>query len=120
MWESIWDQKINMNNVSLNSKWYIARPHRIPPIDNTKIKKVFWASITKMCNEKEGKTLGRRWIQFSNLNGTFNKPNSKEDHDELGPDEILQRCVMEADWLPILAEAHEGIVGGHYTGKATT
>jgi hypothetical protein len=34
-------------------------------------------------------------------------------------DEILRRCVMDAERLLILAEAHEGIVGGHYAGKET-
>jgi hypothetical protein len=38
---------------------------------------------------------------------------------KMGPDEILRRCVMETWYLLILAEAHEGIVRGHYTGKAT-
>jgi hypothetical protein len=38
----------------------------------------------------------------------------------MGPDEILRRCVMEAERLLILAEAHEGIAGGHYVGKPTT
>jgi hypothetical protein len=38
----------------------------------------------------------------------------------MGPDEILRRCVMEAERPLILAEAHEGIVGGHYVGKETT
>ena len=38
----------------------------------------------------------------------------------MGPDEILKRCVMEVDIPLILAEAHEGIAGGHYVGKATT
>jgi hypothetical protein len=37
----------------------------------------------------------------------------------MGPDEILRRCVMEAERPLILAEAHEGIAGGHYAGKAT-
>jgi hypothetical protein len=36
----------------------------------------------------------------------------------MGPDEILRRCVMEAEHPLILAEAHEGITGGHYAGKA--
>jgi hypothetical protein len=35
----------------------------------------------------------------------------------MGLDEILRRCVMEAEQLLILAEAHEGIIGGHYAGK---
>jgi hypothetical protein len=34
-------------------------------------------------------------------------------------DEILRRCVMEENRPLILAEYHEGIVGGHYEGKAT-
>jgi transposase InsO family protein len=39
---------------------------------------------------------------------------------KMGPDEILRRCVMEAERPLILAEAHEGIAGGHYAGKETT
>jgi hypothetical protein len=39
---------------------------------------------------------------------------------KMGPDEILRRCIMEAERPLILAEAHEGITGGHYTGKETT
>jgi hypothetical protein len=38
---------------------------------------------------------------------------------KMGLDEILRRCVMEAERPLILAEAHEGITGGHYAGKAT-
>jgi transposase InsO family protein len=38
---------------------------------------------------------------------------------KMGPNEILRRCVMEAEHPLILAEAHEGITGGHYAGKAT-
>jgi hypothetical protein len=38
---------------------------------------------------------------------------------KMGPDEILRRCVMEEERPLILVEAHEGIVGGHYVGKAT-
>jgi hypothetical protein len=38
----------------------------------------------------------------------------------MGPNEILRRCVMEAERPLILTEAHEGITGGHYVGKATT
>jgi hypothetical protein len=37
----------------------------------------------------------------------------------MGPDEILRRCVMEAEIPLILGEAHEGIEGGHYVGKET-
>jgi hypothetical protein len=37
----------------------------------------------------------------------------------MGPDEILRRCVMEAERPLILTEAHEGIAGGHYAGKET-
>jgi hypothetical protein len=36
---------------------------------------------------------------------------------KMGPDEILRRCVMEAERPLILEEAHEGIAGGHYVGK---
>jgi hypothetical protein len=39
---------------------------------------------------------------------------------KIGPDEILRRCVMEAERPLVLAEAHEGIIGGHYTRKETT
>jgi hypothetical protein len=35
----------------------------------------------------------------------------------MGHAEILRRCVMEAEQPLILAEAHKGIVGGHYVGK---
>jgi hypothetical protein len=38
---------------------------------------------------------------------------------KMGPDEILRRCVMEAERPLILVEAHEGIARGHYAGKAT-
>jgi transposase InsO family protein len=38
---------------------------------------------------------------------------------KMGPDEILRRCVMEEEQPMILMEAHEGIAGGHYTGKET-
>jgi hypothetical protein len=39
---------------------------------------------------------------------------------KMGPDEILRRCVMEEERPLILAEEHEGIIGGHYAGKKTT
>jgi hypothetical protein len=35
----------------------------------------------------------------------------------MGPNEILRRCVMEAERPLILAETHEGIVERHYAGK---
>jgi hypothetical protein len=38
---------------------------------------------------------------------------------KMGPDEILRRCVMEVERPLILADAHEGIIGGHYTRKET-
>ena len=38
----------------------------------------------------------------------------------MGPDEILRRCVMDAERPLILAEAHEGIAEGHYGGKETS
>jgi hypothetical protein len=37
----------------------------------------------------------------------------------MGHDEIIRRRIMEAEHLLILAEANEGITGGHYAGKAT-
>jgi hypothetical protein len=36
---------------------------------------------------------------------------------KIGVDNILRRCVIEHERHIILAKAHEGIVGGHYTGK---
>jgi hypothetical protein len=38
---------------------------------------------------------------------------------KMGPDEILQICVMEVERPLILTKAHEGIAGGHYAGKET-
>jgi hypothetical protein len=38
---------------------------------------------------------------------------------KMGPDDILRRCVMEAERPLILTEAHEGITGGHSAGKVT-
>ena len=37
----------------------------------------------------------------------------------MGPNEILRHCVLEHEKLMILKEAHVGVAGGHYTGKAT-
>jgi len=39
---------------------------------------------------------------------------------KLGPDEILRSYVLEHERLLILTKAHEGVVGGHYVGNATT
>jgi hypothetical protein len=36
---------------------------------------------------------------------------------KMGHDEILRRCVVDVERPFILAESHEGIVGGHYAGK---
>jgi hypothetical protein len=38
---------------------------------------------------------------------------------KMGYDEILRRCIMETERPLIFTEAHEGIAGGHYAGKAT-
>jgi hypothetical protein len=38
----------------------------------------------------------------------------------MGPNEILRRCVMEAEQPLILIESHEGIAEGDYAGKETT
>ena len=38
---------------------------------------------------------------------------------KLGPDEILRRYVLEHEWKRILEEAHAGVTGGHFAGKAT-
>jgi Leu/Phe-tRNA-protein transferase len=37
----------------------------------------------------------------------------------MGAYRILRRCVLEHERPKILAESHEGIVGGHYAGKST-
>lgn len=39
---------------------------------------------------------------------------------KMGQDEILHRYVPEHERQSILTEAHGGVVGGHYVGKATT
>jgi len=38
---------------------------------------------------------------------------------KLGPNEILRRCVVDHEKALILEEAHAGIAGGHYAGRAT-
>jgi hypothetical protein len=38
----------------------------------------------------------------------------------MGVDSILRRSMLEHEIPRILAESHEGIVGGHYAGKANT
>ena len=37
---------------------------------------------------------------------------------KMGSDEILQRYVPKFECTSILAEAHGGVAGGHYAGKA--
>jgi hypothetical protein len=37
---------------------------------------------------------------------------------KMGADKILRRCVLEHERPRILAEAHEGIEGGHYAGQS--
>jgi hypothetical protein len=39
---------------------------------------------------------------------------------KMGVDSILRRCVLEHERPRILAEAHEGNIGGNYAGKAIT
>lgn len=38
----------------------------------------------------------------------------------MGVDEVLRRYVLEHERHAIVAEAHDGVAGGHYAGKATT
>jgi hypothetical protein len=38
----------------------------------------------------------------------------------MGAEIFLRRCVLEHERPRIIVEAHEGITGGHYAGKATT
>jgi hypothetical protein len=37
---------------------------------------------------------------------------------KMGVDNILRRYVLEYEQPRILSEAHEGLAGGHYVGKA--
>ena len=37
----------------------------------------------------------------------------------MGPDEILHLCVLSHEQERVLAEAHAGVVGGHYGGFVT-
>jgi len=37
----------------------------------------------------------------------------------MGAENIFKRCMLEHERPRILAEDHEGIVGGNYVGKAT-
>jgi hypothetical protein len=39
---------------------------------------------------------------------------------KMGTDRILRRCVLEHEWPRVLEDSHEGIVGEHYVGKATS
>jgi hypothetical protein len=39
---------------------------------------------------------------------------------KMGTDSILRICVLEHERTRVLVESHEGIVGGHYAGIATT
>ena len=39
-------------------------------------------------------------------------------HYKLGPEEILRRCVLPHEQGHILKEAHAGVAGGHYGGRA--
>jgi len=38
----------------------------------------------------------------------------------LGPDEILRRCILDHEKASILEEVHRGVARGHYGGKATS
>ena len=38
---------------------------------------------------------------------------------KLGPDEILHRCIFDHERQWVMAEAHAGVSGGNYVGKAT-
>lgn len=39
---------------------------------------------------------------------------------KLGMDDILHRCILDHEKTVVLEEAHGGILGRHYEGKATT
>ena len=69
---------------ALNPKWYISRLGRVAAIDDPEVKNGFRAAISKMYNSEEGKILRRQWVQFASLTGPFNKPDAKEDRDDLG------------------------------------
>ena len=42
-----------------------------------------------MYSSEEGKILRRKWVQFASLIGPFNKPDAKEDRDDLVQDDPI-------------------------------
>ena len=52
----------------------------------------------------ERRKLGLRSQIFQLINGLLY---------EMGPDQILRRCILKEEILKVLKEAHEGLVGGH-------
>jgi hypothetical protein len=82
---------------ALKPKWYMARPGRILPIEDPKIKKGFQVAITKIYNENEGRALRRQWMQFAGLNGPFNKPDTREDRNDLGQDDPIGWWTVNVD-----------------------
>ena len=58
----------------------------------------------------ERRKLALRSRKFQLINGLLYK---------MGPDQILQQCVMEEEIPKVLKEAHEGPTGGHM-GPNTT
>lgn len=39
-------------------------------------------------------------MQFASLNGPFNKPNTREDHNDLGQTDPIGWCTMHGDDAP--------------------
>ena len=58
---------------------------------------------------QQKKELVTRAVDFTIIAGHFY---------QMGVDEVLQRYVLEHERHAILAEAHDGVGGGHYAGKA--
>ena len=60
-----WDRMntpLHMAAYALNSKWYVERPGRVPPIDDPEVKSGFLAAIAKMYSEEEGAKLRRQFV----------------------------------------------------------
>lgn len=51
-------------------------------------------------SSEEGRTIRRQWMQFSSLKGPFNKPNTREDHSDLGQTDPIGWCTMHGDEAP--------------------
>lgn len=91
---------LHMEAYALNPKWYIERPSRIAPIDDPEIKKGFRAAITKMYDADEAKKIQMEWIHFACLNGPFDKPDAKENRNDIGQEDPIDWWRMHGDDAP--------------------